>query len=186
MFPCHADAQWDAPKAAHLLERLASSSTRLGRSGPRSLAVLDAGPMAMLFAASHPDRTTVLVLTARVVAADDYPCGLLRELAALVLERIEATSSASSNLCPETVNVARPGVTVPATRRARPRAVRSAVGGGARHDDDRVQHVITELVLQPAEVPQVVVRHTASLPLRLADPKPATHGLGRAHGGVTA
>ena len=52
-------------------------------------AVLDAGPMAMLFAASHPDRTTALVLgntAARYRADDDYPCGHRPE----VIERILA------------------------------------------------------------------------------------------------
>ena len=43
------------------------------------LAVLDGGPMAMVFAASHPDRTRALILAntaARMVATDDYPVGL--------------------------------------------------------------------------------------------------------------
>lgn len=42
-------------------------------------AVLDAEAMAILFAASHPDRTTALVLchaSARATAADDYPEGV--------------------------------------------------------------------------------------------------------------
>lgn len=45
-------------------------------------AVLDAGPMAMLFAATSPDRTRALVLgntTAKALVAPDYPAGLTAE-----------------------------------------------------------------------------------------------------------
>ena len=57
------------------------------------LAHLDAGPMGMMFAASHPDRTIALVLantTARTLVDDDYPQGLSREAAETILEMIEA------------------------------------------------------------------------------------------------
>lgn len=42
-------------------------------------ATLDGGPMAMVFAASHPDRTRALILSntgAKLVMGDDYPIGL--------------------------------------------------------------------------------------------------------------
>jgi class 3 adenylate cyclase len=42
-------------------------------------ATLDGGPMAMVFAASHPDRTRALILSntgAKLVRGDDYPIGL--------------------------------------------------------------------------------------------------------------
>jgi pimeloyl-ACP methyl ester carboxylesterase len=45
-------------------------------------AVLDAGPIAMLFAAMHPERVSALILlntTARYLLADDYPIGLSPE-----------------------------------------------------------------------------------------------------------
>jgi class 3 adenylate cyclase len=57
------------------------------------LAYLDAGPMATLFAASHPDRTTALILgntTARALFADDYPQGLPRDVVEAHLTLIEA------------------------------------------------------------------------------------------------
>jgi class 3 adenylate cyclase len=46
------------------------------------LAQADAGPMALLFAATEPDRTAALVLantSAKFIAEDDYPYGLPRE-----------------------------------------------------------------------------------------------------------
>ena len=46
------------------------------------LAVHDAGPVGLLFAATRPQRTAALILfntTARFIAADDYPIGLSRE-----------------------------------------------------------------------------------------------------------
>ncbi|MFN2545428.1 MAG: alpha/beta fold hydrolase [Actinomycetota bacterium] len=51
--------------------------------------ILDAGPMGMLFAATHPDRVRGLILgntTARFMIADDYPSGLSDEAAAAITE----------------------------------------------------------------------------------------------------
>jgi class 3 adenylate cyclase len=45
--------------------------------------VLDAGPMAILFAAAHPHRTTALILgntSAKGIKADDYPHGISPEI----------------------------------------------------------------------------------------------------------
>ncbi len=47
------------------------------------LAILDAGPIAILFAAMHPERVSSLVLfstTARFLEGDDYPCGMSGEV----------------------------------------------------------------------------------------------------------
>ncbi len=55
------------------------------------LALVDGGRMAMLFAASHPDRTTALILAnsaARFLKSDDYPCGVPEPGAAKLLETI--------------------------------------------------------------------------------------------------
>jgi class 3 adenylate cyclase len=55
-------------------------------------AVLDAGPMAMLFAATYPDRVSALILantTARWLAAEDYPHGLTREFAEAYVKLVE-------------------------------------------------------------------------------------------------
>ena len=46
------------------------------------LAILDGGPMAIMFAATHPDRTAGLVLgntSARILSAEDFPIGLSEE-----------------------------------------------------------------------------------------------------------
>ena len=56
-------------------------------------AAVDAGPMAMVFAASYPDRTRALILSnsaARLLRADDYPVGLPVEVARGLLETVEA------------------------------------------------------------------------------------------------
>jgi class 3 adenylate cyclase len=53
---------------------------------------LDAGPMAMLFAATYPERTSALVLGntgARFVVADDYPQGLTSEFVEAYLRLVE-------------------------------------------------------------------------------------------------
>jgi class 3 adenylate cyclase len=54
----------------------------------------EAGPMALFFAATRPERTTALVLgnaTARFLAADDYPIGFPPERAEAIVARVEDT-----------------------------------------------------------------------------------------------
>jgi class 3 adenylate cyclase len=56
-------------------------------------AVQDAGPTGILFAASHPNRTSALILantTARYIRAEDHPSGLPPEQAEEILRAIEA------------------------------------------------------------------------------------------------
>lgn len=56
------------------------------------MAWVDGGPMAMLFAATYPERTTALVLAhtaAKYVRADDYPHGLAPEVAERLLQTVE-------------------------------------------------------------------------------------------------
>jgi class 3 adenylate cyclase len=56
------------------------------------LAEVDAGPTAIFFAATKPDRTSALILahtTARFVAADDYPIGLPAEVAEALVAQID-------------------------------------------------------------------------------------------------
>jgi pimeloyl-ACP methyl ester carboxylesterase len=53
------------------------------------VAQIDAGPIAILFAAMHPERVSALVLlgtTARYVVADDYPIGISPESVASLVE----------------------------------------------------------------------------------------------------
>ena len=56
------------------------------------MAWLDGGPMAMLFAATYPERTAALVLAhtaARYVRADDYPHGFAPDVAEQLLHIVE-------------------------------------------------------------------------------------------------
>ncbi|MFN2525170.1 MAG: adenylate/guanylate cyclase domain-containing protein [Actinomycetota bacterium] len=56
----------------------------VGSTKATIFAMNDAAPMALLFAAAKPERTTSLVIgngTARWLAADDYACGIPREAA---------------------------------------------------------------------------------------------------------
>jgi class 3 adenylate cyclase len=55
------------------------------------LATAESGPMALLFAAMHPDRVGALVLVnsyARFLSSDDYPIGVSREMADLILKMV--------------------------------------------------------------------------------------------------
>ena len=54
----------------------------------------EAGPMALFFAATRPERTSALVLgnaSAKYVAADDYPIGIPPERAEAIISRVEDT-----------------------------------------------------------------------------------------------
>ena len=57
------------------------------------IAHVDAGPVAMLFAAAHPERVCALVLAntmARCLVADDYPIGLSPEQVDDMIERVRS------------------------------------------------------------------------------------------------
>ena len=56
------------------------------------LAEIDAGPTAIFFAATQPERTSALILsdtTARFVAADDFPIGIPAEVAETLLAQMD-------------------------------------------------------------------------------------------------
>jgi pimeloyl-ACP methyl ester carboxylesterase len=60
-------------------QELAAVLDEVGTERPAILAEVDAGPPAIFFAATNPDRTSALILahtTAKLVAASDYPIGL--------------------------------------------------------------------------------------------------------------
>ena len=64
----------------------------IGSERAAIMAWFDGGPMAMLFAATYPDRTAALVLAhtaARYVRADDYPNGFAPEVAEQLLQMVE-------------------------------------------------------------------------------------------------
>ena len=61
----------------------------------------EAGPMALFFAGTRPDRTSALILadaTARYLAADDYPIGVPPDIAETVVARAEELWGTETNL----------------------------------------------------------------------------------------
>ncbi len=67
----------------------------LDAAGPERAAIfaeVEAGPTAILFAATHPERVSALVLgntTARYVLADDYPIGMPADALAAATDQLE-------------------------------------------------------------------------------------------------
>jgi class 3 adenylate cyclase len=73
-------------------EELEAVLDQVGSQRAAIMAHIDAGPMALLFAASRPDRTSALVLvncSAKWVAADDYPIGIPLEVAEGIRSQID-------------------------------------------------------------------------------------------------
>lgn len=76
------------------VEDLRAAMDAVGSERAVIIGVHDAGPMAMLFAATYPDRVAALVLantTARFLAADDYPTGFPPEMAGQLVEGLSST-----------------------------------------------------------------------------------------------
>jgi class 3 adenylate cyclase len=72
-------------------EELAVILDEVGAERAALLAEFDAGPTALFFAATQPERTAALILAntaAKFVAADDYPAGLPAEAAETVLAQV--------------------------------------------------------------------------------------------------
>jgi class 3 adenylate cyclase len=73
-------------------EELVAILDEVGSERTAIMAHLDAGPMALFFAATRPERTGALVLvntSAKWVAADDYPVGLPPEVAEALLDQTD-------------------------------------------------------------------------------------------------
>jgi class 3 adenylate cyclase len=73
-------------------EELDAVLDEVGSQRAAIMAHVDAGAMAMLFAATRPERTSALVLvntSAKWVAADDYPIGIPLEVAHAILAQID-------------------------------------------------------------------------------------------------
>jgi class 3 adenylate cyclase len=71
---------------------LAAVLDEVGSEQAALLTQVDAGPMAMFFAGTRPERTRALILanaTARYLAADDYPIGVPVEVAEAVLAQVD-------------------------------------------------------------------------------------------------
>jgi class 3 adenylate cyclase len=73
-------------------EELVAILDEVGSEQTAIMAHLDAGPMALFFAATRPERTSALVLvnsSAKWVAADDYPVGVPPEVAEALLDQTD-------------------------------------------------------------------------------------------------
>jgi pimeloyl-ACP methyl ester carboxylesterase len=73
-------------------EELAAVLDEVGSERAALLAQIDAGPLALYFAASRPERTSALILantTARFVATDDYPIGVPADVAETLLVQVD-------------------------------------------------------------------------------------------------
>jgi class 3 adenylate cyclase len=71
---------------------LAAVLDEVGAERAALLAEIDAGPTAIFFAATQPERTSALILshtTAKFVAADEYPIGIPAEVAEALLAQID-------------------------------------------------------------------------------------------------
>lgn len=79
-----------------------------GSSQTAILASMDAGPMAILYAVSHPERVSALILHntyARYMGADGYPFGAAQETVDVLVELIRTSWGT-----PELIEVSFPGV----------------------------------------------------------------------------
>ena len=73
-------------------EELAAVLDVVGAERVALLSEIDAGPTAIFFAATKPERTSALILehtTAKYVATDDYPIGIAAELAEALLAQVD-------------------------------------------------------------------------------------------------
>jgi class 3 adenylate cyclase len=86
--PPHRLPPWEAyaEELTAVMDAAGSERVALLAAGP------EAGPMALFFAGTKPERTTALLLvdaTARYLVADDYPIGVPREAAEATIARAE-------------------------------------------------------------------------------------------------
>jgi class 3 adenylate cyclase len=87
-------------------EELAVVLDAVGSQRAAIIAQVDAGPMALVFASTRPERTSALALvntTARWAVADDYPIGLPREVLDARLRRFDqlwGTEAMAASLVP--------------------------------------------------------------------------------------
>jgi pimeloyl-ACP methyl ester carboxylesterase len=95
-----------APPWESYTDELSAVLDEVGSERAALLAELDAGPTAMLFAGTRPQRTSALVLmhtTARWLAADDYPIGVTTEAAEALVAQVDqlwGTEALAATLVP--------------------------------------------------------------------------------------
>ena len=133
------------PTIEEWTEDVAAVLDAAGSERAAILATLDTGPIAILYAAMHPERVHALVLMntfARYVEADDYPIGVPADVVDAFLEVFAAEWGTMQLLA-----MANPGAdreflerTAPVTRAsATPRTAAAQWGNMLRHD---VRHVL--------------------------------------------
>src|SRR6516162_3932570 len=82
------------PTWEELTEDMLAVLDAVGSARTAVMATLETGPIAILFAAMHPERVNRLVLlntTARYLHADDYPIGVTHDTAEAVVELLGKT-----------------------------------------------------------------------------------------------
>ncbi len=88
--PLTAIPTWEA-----LAEDMTAVLDEVGSERTAVMGFLETGPIALLFAAMHPERVSHLILvatTARVMAADDYPIGVSSKFLDFFVEQVVATT----------------------------------------------------------------------------------------------
>jgi class 3 adenylate cyclase len=83
------------------LDDIAAVMSAAGSEQATLMGMSEAGTSAMLYAATHPERVSALVLFnsyARFLKGPDYPCGLPPELAARYIENIHANWGTMANV----------------------------------------------------------------------------------------
>jgi class 3 adenylate cyclase len=160
----------DLPTVEQWTEDLGAVLDAAGAERAAIVAALDAGPIAMLYAALHPERVRSLVLlntTARYLAADDHPWGATAEEVDALVEVIGSTwgTTALSNAF-SPGQAADPAFHEEAARWARlaatPRAAAAQYGYLLRHVDVREALPLIQAptrVLHVRESPIVPLEH---------------------------
>jgi pimeloyl-ACP methyl ester carboxylesterase len=145
-------------------KELAAVLDEVGSERAAILASLDAGSMAMYFAATKPERTSALILfntTAKYLAADDYPIGVPREVAEAFLDQVDqlwGTEAMAQLTVPSRADDAR-------FRRWIARAARSAASPRAAQAFLRVMFQIDARPLLPLIHAPTLVLHRTGYPI---------------------
>jgi class 3 adenylate cyclase len=159
------------PTWEELTEDMLAVLDAVGSARTALMATLETGPIAILFAAMHPERVSSLVLlntTARYLEADDYPIGVPQETANAVLDLLGKTWGTE-----ELIGLANPSwADDPEVHRLGARLTRaSATPSEALSQYEYfVRHVDVRNVLPLISVPTLVI-HVRESPF-----VPITHG----------
>jgi class 3 adenylate cyclase len=162
-------------------EELATVLDEVGSEQAALLVGSDAGPMAMYFAATKPERTSALILfntTAKYVAADDYPIGIPHEVAEVLLgqfDQLWGTEAMARLTVPSRADDERFGrwLAKAARSAASPRAAQAFMRALFEIDARPLLPLIhaPTLVLHRTEVPLVPIEHGRYLAEHIPDAK---------------